>query len=123
MDRPCRRGTRNTRLGTSCSGSAGSCTPRAVPASPPGRPSRERPMPPAWARPAAGESEALQIDQLRDPLAGVRPGAEGEIPWIGALEVEMEIVLPREADAAVELDTVAGHLAVRVGDVRLGHRG
>src|SRR5437867_10179109 len=71
---------------------------------------------------AAGSRTPLQINQLRDPLAVVRRVAEGELGRLGALEVEVQVVLPGEPDAAVELDAGAGHLTVGVGDVRLGHR-
>src|SRR5262245_23836845 len=47
--------------------------------------------------------------------------AEGELRPLRPLEVEVEVVLPREADAAMELDARGGYLAVRVGDVGLGH--
>ncbi|PYO25216.1 MAG: hypothetical protein DMD85_04445 [Candidatus Rokuibacteriota bacterium] len=39
------------------------------------------------------------------------------------LEVEMQVELPREADAAVHLDRLAADLPRRVVDVGLGHRG
>ena len=42
---------------------------------------------------------------------------------LGPLEVEVQVVLPGEADAPVDLDPVARHLPVGVGDERLGHRG
>src|SRR5207249_10774286 len=64
----------------------------------------------------------LQINQLRDPLAVVRRVTERELGRLGALEVEVQIVLPGEPDAAVELDARASDLPVGVGDVRLGHR-
>ena len=52
----------------------------------------------------------------------VRGVAEGELRRLRALEVEVQVVLPREADPAVELNPGARHLPVGVRDVRLGHR-
>src|SRR5213083_1287415 len=54
----------------------------------------------------------LQINQLRDPLAVVRRVTERELGRLGALEVEVQIVLPGEPDAAVELDARASDLPV-----------
>src|SRR5262245_52422411 len=46
----------------------------------------------------------LQANQLGDLLAVVRGVAERELGGLRALEVEVQVVLPREADAAVKLD-------------------
>src|SRR3990172_646578 len=64
---------------------------------------------------------ALEVDQLGYPLAMPRGVAEGEFRPLGPLEVEVQVVLPGEPDAAVELDASAGDPAVRVRDVGLGH--
>src|SRR5678815_5301328 len=49
--------------------------------------------------------------------------AELYLERLGALEVEVEIVLPGEADAAVHLYGFAAHLARRLADVGLADRG
>src|SRR5262249_60356776 len=49
-------------------------------------------------------SDPLEIDQLSDSLAMVRRIAKRELGAFGTLEVEVQVVLPREADATVELD-------------------
>src|SRR2546428_11132526 len=82
-----------------------------------------------WTRESLGEASEgaveapseLQTNELRDPLAVIRRVAEGELRRLGALEIQVQVVLPREADAAVELDPGRRDLAVRVGGVRLGH--
>src|SRR6185369_7775137 len=109
-------GTRSSRRGTACCGSGGSCRPRGARESLAPRPARARPTQPASARPVSSErtSRTLQIDQLRDPLAMIRRVAERELGRLGALEVEVQVVLPGEPDAAVELDPGAGDLAVCV---------
>src|SRR5262245_58506122 len=63
-----------------------------------------------------------EADQLRNALAMIRGVAERELGRLRALEVQVQVVLPREADAAVELDARPRHLAVGVAHVRLGHR-
>src|SRR4026209_1730713 len=63
----------------------------------------------------------LTPDDLLAVVGGV--AIEG-LERLGALEVEVEIVLPGEADAAVDLDRVAADLAGRLAHVRLaGRRG
>ena len=42
---------------------------------------------------------------------------------LGALEVQVRVVLPREADATVDLDVLGRGVEVRVGAVRLRQRG
>ena len=49
----------------------------------------------------------LQADQLRDALAVIRRVAKRELRRLCALEEEVQVVLPGEADAAVELDAGA----------------
>src|SRR5437660_11706540 len=61
----------------------------------------------------------LQIDQLGDTLAVIARVPERELRRLGALEVQVQVVLPREADAAVQLDAGAGRAAIGVGDVGL----
>src|SRR5438132_8790186 len=63
----------------------------------------------------------LETNELRDPLAVICRVAEGELRRLGALEIQVQVVLPREADAAVELDPGRRDLAIRVGGVRLRH--
>src|SRR2546422_7105623 len=46
---------------------------------------------------------------FRSPLAVIRRVAERELRRLGALEVQVQVVLPREADAAVELDRSEEH--------------
>src|SRR6266568_7026119 len=65
--------------------------------------------------------DRLEIDQLGHALAMPRGVAEREFGALGPLEVQVEIVLPGEADAAVELYARAGHPAISVGDIGLGH--
>src|ERR671919_1273184 len=64
-----------------------------------------------------------QVDELRDLLAVVRGVAKRELRRLRALEIEVQVVLPGEADAAVELDAGPRHLAIRVRGIGLGHRG
>src|SRR6185436_9937440 len=65
----------------------------------------------------------LQAYQLRDALAVIAGVAKRELGRLGALEVEMQVVLPGEADAAVQLDAGARDLPEGVGSIGLGHRG
>src|SRR5262249_44008560 len=65
----------------------------------------------------------LKLQQPRHALAMERRVTERDLRALGALEVEVQVVLPREADAAVDLDAVAGDLPVGVGDEGLCHRG
>src|SRR5947208_5918082 len=69
-----------------------------------------------------GMTAGLEIEGLRDQLALIRGVAERHLRRLRALEVQMHIVLPRETDATVHLDTVARHLPVSIGHVRLRHR-
>src|SRR5262249_41573457 len=66
---------------------------------------------------------ALQVDEAGYTLPVVCRIAKCELTRLGALEIQVQIVLPREADAAVELNAGTGDLAVSVGHVGLGHRG
>src|SRR5438132_9051666 len=61
-------------------------------------------------------------DALCEQLAVVRGVAEEDLRALRALEVEVRVVLPGEADAAVDLDVLGRTVEVRVGDVRLGQR-
>src|SRR5262245_19730263 len=67
-------------------------------------------------------SAMSEPDELRDDLAVPRRVAEGDLGALRALEADVHVVLPREADAAVDLDALAGGVTVRVGAVRLRHR-
>ncbi len=62
-------------------------------------------------------------DQPRDPLAVLAGVAAGVLQALGALEVEVRVVLPGVADAAVVLDHRAGHLEGDVAGLGLGDRG
>src|SRR5262249_54268928 len=68
-------------------------------------------------------SAMSESDQLRDDLAVPGGVAERHLGALRALEVDVHVVLPREADAAVDLNALAGGMAVRVGAVGLRHRG
>src|SRR5262249_43012000 len=63
-----------------------------------------------------------EIDELRDELAVPGGIAEGPLGALRALEVEVHVVLPREADPTVDLDALARGVAVRIRAVGLGHR-
>ena len=65
---------------------------------------------------------ATDADALREQLAVVRGIAEEELGRLRPLEVEVRGVLPREADAAVDLDVLGRRVEVRLGAVRLGQR-
>src|SRR5262245_41217569 len=70
-----------------------------------------RPSGPHWPislRSISAIAPSSQIDQLRHQLAIPGGVAEGHFRALRALEVEMHVVLPREADAAVDLDALAG---------------
>src|SRR5215831_10686044 len=64
----------------------------------------------------------LRRQQPGDPLAVPGSVTEGDFGGLGALEVEVQIVLPGVADPTVQLDARAGDLAVGVRSVGLGHR-
>ena len=49
-------------------------------------------------------------------------GAEEQVAGLGPLEHEVEVVLPREADAAVELEAVPHEQALALAGRGLGHR-
>src|SRR5438045_5900395 len=68
-------------------------------------------------------SAISQPDQLRDDLAVPGGVAEGDLGALRALEVDVHVVLPREADATMDLDALAGGVAIGVGTVGLRHRG
>jgi hypothetical protein len=46
--------------------------------------------------------------------------AEHQLVGLGALEVEVRVVLPRETDAAVDLDVLAVGAEVSLGAIGLG---
>ena len=87
-----------------------------------------------------GDRDAVERAHRRRPQAGDRLGGLGEdarrrpargATWRrrtsprspAALEEEVEVVLPGEADAAVDLDRGVGDPPAGVGGVGLGHRG
>src|ERR1700730_701218 len=59
-------------------------------------------------------------DALRQQLPVVGGVAEQDLRALRPLEVEVGVVLPGEAEAAVDLDVLGGGVEVRVGAVRLG---
>src|SRR4051794_13232039 len=62
----------------------------------------------------------LDADALGEQLAVIRGVAEEELGRLGPLEVQVGRMLPREADAAVDLDVLGRSMEVRLGAVRLG---
>src|SRR5690242_497944 len=69
---------------------------------------------------------ASDADALSEQLAVIRRVAEVDLGALRALEVEVRGVLPREADATVDLDVLGGRVEVRLRAVRLrqcGHHG
>src|SRR5213083_685730 len=64
----------------------------------------------------------LRCDESEDLLAMPVGVAVHGFQCLRALHVEMEIVLPREADPAVDLDRLATHVARRLAHVGLRHR-
>src|SRR5262245_26155076 len=93
--------------------------PRPDPASRLEPPPRVLPRP-GWRRlPRALAGEG----QGQGPLAVEIGVAVQGLEVLGALEVEVQVELPGEADAPVHLNGVATDLARRPADVRLGHRG
>src|SRR5262249_40098281 len=73
-------------------------------------------VPPLIQRPSFSRTRPtrrrLEVHQLGHPLAMPGGIAEGELRPFGPLEVQVQVVLPGEADAAVELDARAGHAPV-----------
>src|SRR5690242_9404223 len=67
-----------------------------------------------------GESES---SERSDALAMIRRIAERELVPLRPLEPEVNVVLPREADAAVHLYAAVRRTRVDVGERRLRHRG
>src|SRR6266511_2840584 len=78
-------------------------------------------LPTFWRTRPIITSRMLQVHELGNSLAMERRIPEGEFRSLRALEIEMEVVLPGEADPAVKLDAVGGDAPVGVRDVRLGH--
>src|SRR5207253_1595449 len=62
----------------------------------------------------------LEVQCLGDELPMIGRVAESDFRGLGALEIKVHLVLPGEADAAMDLDAVAGGVAVGVGRVGLG---
>ena len=78
--------------------------------------------------PALGESVteatiATWFKKPGDAVAVLARRAEELSRGTGALEQEVEVVLPREADASVHLDRRLRHSPRGVRRARLGHRG
>src|SRR5919106_6491747 len=71
---------------------------------------------------AAGAPARSGRDPANDQLAVVVGVAVLDLQRLRPLEVEVQVVLPRETDAAVHLDRLAAHLARGVAHVRLRHR-
>ena len=87
-----------------------------------------RPHAPRYPRRGSGRSAlepgpALQPDPCGQPLPVVGAVAEEQLAGLGPLEVQVGVVLPGEADAAVDLDVLRGHVEVRLRGVRLHQRG
>src|SRR6266540_2531147 len=76
---------------------------------------------PFWLRHVLMSNEQLcsDADPLCEQLAVVRGVAEEDLGALGPLEIQVRVVLPREADAAVDLDVLGGGVEVRVGAVGL----
>src|SRR5438874_3030931 len=68
-------------------------------------------------------SGPLDADALRQELSVVRRIAEKELAGLGPLEVQVGVVFPGEADAAMDLDVLGGSVEIGVGAVRLGQAG
>ena len=66
---------------------------------------------------------APREDRVGDPFAVPLGVAEDRRVGAAALEEEVEVVLPGEADAAVDLDRGVGNAPAGVGGVGLRHRG
>ena len=66
---------------------------------------------------------SLQADAGGQALAVVGGVAQEQLARLGPLEVQMGVMFPGEADAAVDLDVLGGHVEVGLRGVRLGQRG
>src|SRR5215831_10703991 len=84
--------------------------------------------------PASGAARSLTLDSPRrvrawsghlahDQLAMILGIPEHRLQRLGAFEVEVQVVFPGEADAAVHLDGVAADLARGLAHVRLADGG
>src|SRR5215831_2030549 len=80
-----------------------------------------RPHAPRYPRRGSGRP-ALQPDPCGQPLPVVGAVAEEQLAGLGPLEVQVGVVFPGEADAAVDLDVLRGHVEVHVGGVGLDQR-
>src|SRR5262245_36168472 len=69
------------------------------------------------------DSATSEPDRARDALAVPRGGAEQRLRGARALEVEMGIVFPREADAAEDLDRLGRAVVVGLAAIGLRERG
>jgi len=65
----------------------------------------------------------LQPDPSGQTLPVVGAVTEEQLARLGPLEVQVGVVLPGEADAAVDLDVLRGHMEVGLRGVRLHQRG
>src|SRR5438034_129563 len=75
---------------------------------------------PTTGRPGhAASKERSDTDALCKQLAVVRRVAEEDLGALRPLEVEVGVVLPGEADSAVDLDVLGRGVEVRVGAVGL----
>src|SRR5262249_42215701 len=85
--------------------------------------SRARRTPPPTPRrqPTRGPAPSVRsdADALGEELAVVGGVAEEDLGGLGALEVEVRVVLPGEPDAAVDLDVLGRRVEVRVRAVGL----
>ena len=78
-----------------------------------------RPHAPRYPRPRL-QFDPLQADPVGQPFPVVGAVAEEQLAGLGPLEVQVGVVLPGEADAAVDLDVLGGGVEVGVGAVGLG---
>src|SRR5207237_4570596 len=70
--------------------------------------------------PKTRRSDADALSQELSVIGGI---AEQQLGRLRTLEVEMCVMLPREADPAVDLDVLGGGVEVSVGAVGLGQTG
>src|ERR1700704_2490132 len=71
---------------------------------------------------AGGEQSGLEVNFLRYQFAMMGGITKGELRVFGAFEVEMHVVLPGEANAAMHLNAFTRCVAIGITAVRLGHR-
>src|SRR5207253_6107300 len=80
-------------------------------------------LPPRRGQAAGGGAAWSDADALGQQLAVVGRVPEQELARLGPLEIQVGVVLPGEADAAVDLDVLGGGVEVGVRAVGLGQGG